>query len=116
MKTPPFILLAGLLFWGWLPITTFGFLLAQTFNERPAVPLTAISLVLRWRRRQGNRAFASRYMDISYPYFFYLPVFRRHPHEHRRANLFLGTIRAAGVGTVGGDDKEHWSIFPELIL
>ena len=54
----------------WLPLTTFAFLAAQVFNERPSVPLTAISLVLRWRRRHGDRAFAGRYLDISYPYFF----------------------------------------------
>ena len=54
----------------WLPLTTFAFVAAQIFNERPSVPLTAISLVLRWRRRHGDRAFAGRYQDISYPFFF----------------------------------------------
>ena len=54
----------------WLPLTTFPFVVAQFFNARPSVPLTAISLVLRWRRRRGDRAFADRYHDISFPYFF----------------------------------------------
>ena len=54
----------------WLPMTTFPFMLAQAFNERPTVPLTAVSLVLRWRRRHGDRAFAGRCLDISHAYFF----------------------------------------------
>jgi hypothetical protein len=53
----------------WLPMTLFAFVLAQTFNRRPSAPLTAISLVLRWRRRHGDRAFAGRFVDVSYPYF-----------------------------------------------
>ena len=53
----------------WLPMTFFAFVLAQNFNARLSVPLTAISLVLRWRRRHGDQAFAGRYLNISYPYF-----------------------------------------------
>lgn len=53
----------------WLPMTTFPFIAAQMFNARPSVPLTAVSLVLRWRRRRGDRAFAGRHLNISYPYF-----------------------------------------------
>ncbi|MDR3457227.1 MAG: transglutaminase domain-containing protein [Verrucomicrobiae bacterium] len=56
-------------FWRWLPMTTFAFILAQTFNERPSVPLTAVSIVLRWRRRKGERALAGHYLNISYPFF-----------------------------------------------
>src|SRR5665213_210892 len=53
----------------WLPMTTFAFMAAQIFNARPSVPLTAVSLVLRWRRRKGDQAFAGRYLDVSFPYF-----------------------------------------------
>jgi hypothetical protein len=53
----------------WLPMTLYAFILAQVFNERPTVPLTAISMVLRWRRRKGERTFMGRYVDVSYPYF-----------------------------------------------
>ena len=53
----------------WLPLATFPFIAAQIFNARPTVPLTAVSLVLRWRRRKGDRAFAGHYLDISFPYF-----------------------------------------------
>lgn len=53
----------------WLPMTLFAFVAAQTFNVRPSVPLTAISLVLGWRRRRGDQAFASYYVNIAYPYF-----------------------------------------------
>ena len=53
----------------WLPMTMFAFILAQMFNARPTVPLTGISIVLRWRRRKGDHAFEGRYLNISYPYF-----------------------------------------------
>jgi protein-glutamine gamma-glutamyltransferase len=53
----------------WLPMTLFPFIVAQVFNARPTVPLTAISFALRWRRRKGDRAFTGRYLSISYPYF-----------------------------------------------
>ncbi|HEX7652050.1 MAG TPA: transglutaminase domain-containing protein, partial [Verrucomicrobiae bacterium] len=36
---------------------------------RPTVPLTAISLVLRWRRRRGDRALAGHYHHFDYAYF-----------------------------------------------
>lgn len=62
--------LTAIRFLRWLPMTTFPFMFAQAFNERPSVPLTAISLVLRWRRRHGDRAFAGRYLEISHSYFF----------------------------------------------
>jgi transglutaminase-like putative cysteine protease len=62
--------LTSIRFLRWLPLTTYAFLLAQVFNARPTVPLTAISLVLRWRRRLGEKTFAGHYYDISYPYFF----------------------------------------------
>ncbi|HEV2693062.1 MAG TPA: transglutaminase domain-containing protein, partial [Verrucomicrobiae bacterium] len=56
-------------FWRWLPMTTFAFIFAQAYNERPSVPLTAISMVLRWRRRKGERGLAGHYLNISYPFF-----------------------------------------------
>lgn len=56
-------------FFCWLPMTCFAFMLAQAFNARPTVPLTGISLVLRWRRRKGDQAFSNRYFNVSYPYF-----------------------------------------------
>jgi transglutaminase-like putative cysteine protease len=53
----------------WLPMTMFPFIAAQMFNVRPTVPLTAVSMVLRWRRRKGDPAFTGRYFSISFPYF-----------------------------------------------
>jgi hypothetical protein len=53
----------------WLPMTFFPFMAVQAFNARASVPLTAISFVLRWRRRMGDRAFAGRYVDFSFSYF-----------------------------------------------
>ncbi len=61
--------LTGARFLRWLPMTTFGFIAAQTFNLRPSVPLTAVSLVLRLRRRRGDPTFQGHYLDISFPYF-----------------------------------------------
>ena len=53
----------------WLPLIFFPFVGAQIYNVRPTVPLTAVSLVLRWRRRRGEQTYADRCVDISYPYF-----------------------------------------------
>ena len=51
----------------WLPMTMFLFVAAQMFSERGAIPLSAISLFIR-RRRKGS-AEAERNVDVSYPYF-----------------------------------------------
>lgn len=56
-------------FMRWLPMAFFAFIAAQTYNVRPSVPLTAISIVLGWRRRKGDQAFTGRYVNISYLYF-----------------------------------------------
>lgn len=61
--------LSTIRFMRWLPMTTFAFVLAQVFNERPTAPLTSISLVLRWRRRHGDQAFAGRFVNVTWPYF-----------------------------------------------
>jgi hypothetical protein len=53
----------------WLPLICFPFIVAQVFNVRPSVPLTAVSMVLRIRRRRGDQSLAGRYVDISYSYF-----------------------------------------------
>jgi hypothetical protein len=51
----------------WLPMTLFLFVAAQRFSERGSVPLSAISVLIR-RRRKGNTE-AERTVDVSYPYF-----------------------------------------------
>ncbi|HUC85581.1 MAG TPA: hypothetical protein VL970_10345, partial [Candidatus Acidoferrales bacterium] len=53
----------------WLPLMFLPFVAAQVYNCRPSVPLTAVSLVLRIRRRRGEQSLAGRYLDISYAYF-----------------------------------------------
>jgi hypothetical protein len=53
----------------WLPMTYFALIAAQTFNLRSSVPLTAISLVLRWRQRKGRHVSSGQYLDMAYPYF-----------------------------------------------
>ena len=52
----------------WLPMTLFLFVAAQKFSERGAIPLAAISLTYRWRRKDGEAA-QKRDVDVSYPYF-----------------------------------------------
>ena len=51
----------------WLPMTLFLLVAAQRFSERGAVPLSAISVLAR-RRRKGSVG-AERQVDVSYPYF-----------------------------------------------
>jgi protein-glutamine gamma-glutamyltransferase len=51
----------------WLPMTLFLFVAAQRFSERGAVPWSAISVLIR-RRRKGSTE-AERNVDVSYPYF-----------------------------------------------
>ncbi|HEX3857058.1 MAG TPA: transglutaminase-like domain-containing protein [Verrucomicrobiae bacterium] len=53
----------------WLPMTTFALIVAQIFNVRQSVPVTAVSLALRLRRRKGDKTFTGHYLDISFPYF-----------------------------------------------
>ena len=53
----------------WLPLAFLPLVVAQIYNVRPSVPLTTVSLVLRWRQRRGSQSFSGRYLDISYPYF-----------------------------------------------
>lgn len=92
----------------WLPLATFPFIAAQIFNTRPTVPLTAVSLVLRWRRRMGDRAFAGHYLDISYPYFI-LCLFSAGIHTNTGSQTYffgecvliawaLGAIRSPRLG------------------
>ena len=52
----------------WLPMTLFLFVAAQKFSERGGIPLSAISLTFR-RRRKNAGAAAERDLDLSYPYF-----------------------------------------------
>lgn len=53
----------------WFPLISFPLIVAQAYNARASVPLTAISMVLRIRRRRGEHSLAGRYLDVSYPYF-----------------------------------------------
>lgn len=56
----------------WLPMTFFLFVAAQAWSTRREVPLTAISLLLRRRKRHakgGNIEEAHRGFNVAYPYF-----------------------------------------------
>ncbi|HEU0039701.1 MAG TPA: transglutaminase-like domain-containing protein, partial [Verrucomicrobiae bacterium] len=57
----------------WLPMIFFPFVAAQMFSTSETIPLTAISLVLRRRRKQaqklGRPSPAGRNVHIGHPYF-----------------------------------------------
>ena len=53
----------------WLPMTLFLFIAAQRFSERGVIPLSAISLTFRRRRRKNSEPVSEREVDVSYPYF-----------------------------------------------
>ncbi|HUE37297.1 MAG TPA: transglutaminase domain-containing protein, partial [Candidatus Acidoferrum sp.] len=56
----------------WQPMFLFVFVVAQTFSTREKIPLTAISLISRWRSRQDQKngeTPAGISVNISYPYF-----------------------------------------------
>lgn len=72
----------------WLPLIILPFVLAQVFNIRSSVPLTAVSLVLRLRRRRGDGSWVGRYVDVSYAYFI-LCVFAAGIHSNQGSYTFL---------------------------
>jgi hypothetical protein len=56
----------------WQPMLLFVFVAAQTFSTLEKTPLTAISLISRWRSRQNQKhgdAPAGFSVDVAYPYF-----------------------------------------------
>jgi hypothetical protein len=57
---------SGSTFLRWLPMTLFLFVAAQMFSEREAIPLSAISLLV---RRRKTSATPERFLNVSYPYF-----------------------------------------------
>jgi len=73
----------------WLPLIFFPFMVAQVYNARPTVPLTAVSLVLRIRRRRGEQSLAGHYLDFSYAYFM-LCVFAAGIHSEGSVTYFCG--------------------------
>jgi hypothetical protein len=58
-------------FFRWLPMFLFLFVAAQLFSTREKIPLTAISIISRWRARQDETrgADAGYSLNVSYPYF-----------------------------------------------
>jgi hypothetical protein len=59
-------------FFQWLPMFLFLFVAAQTYCTREKIPLTAISIISRWRSRSnpaGTETPAGRSVNVSYPYF-----------------------------------------------
>ncbi len=57
----------------WLPMLLFPFVAAQTFSTSETAPLTAVSVILRQRRRRelkaGRAAPSGPRVDVFYPYF-----------------------------------------------
>jgi hypothetical protein len=77
----------------WLPLVCFPLLAAQVYNVRPTVPLTAVSMVLRIRRRRGEQSLAGRYVDLSYAYFI-LCIFSAGVHASK--GTIIGTYAYIG--------------------
>jgi len=76
----------------WLPLIFAPFAAAQIYNLRPSVPLTAVSMVLRIRRRRGERSLAGHYLDISYAYFMFC-LFSAGIHPYRATySYFCGLV------------------------
>jgi protein-glutamine gamma-glutamyltransferase len=57
----------------WLPMLLFPLVAAQAFSAAGSVPLTAVSIILRWRQRRDRKAGRARRpsprMDVFYLYF-----------------------------------------------
>jgi hypothetical protein len=63
---------ASTTFFRWLPMFLFLFVMAQTFSTREKIPLTAISIISRWRSRQEQKRSDvpdGHGLNVSYPYF-----------------------------------------------
>lgn len=76
----------------WLPLIFAPFAAAQIYNLRPSVPLTAVSMVLRIRRRRGEGSLAGGYLDISYAYFMFC-LFSAGIHPYRATySYFCGLV------------------------
>src|SRR5476649_2906246 len=59
-------------FFRWLPMFLFFFVAAQMFSTRERIPLTAISIISRWRSRQDQKRGDTPdgySLNVSYPYF-----------------------------------------------
>lgn len=79
-------------FFQWLPIFLFLFAAAQAFSVREKIPLTAISIISRWRARQDQKrgvAPAGRAVNVSYPYFM-LCLFSAGIHANNGGVTFFG--------------------------
>ena len=80
-------------FFQWLPVFLFLFVAAQTFSTREKIPLTAISIISRWRSQQDQKrgdAPAGRSVNVSYPYFI-VCLFSAGIHSNRGGtSFFLG--------------------------
>jgi hypothetical protein len=76
----------------WLPLIFLPFVAAQIYNVRSSVPLTAVSLVLRLRRRRGEKSLAGHYVDFTYAYFI-LCLFSAGIHANRGTyGYFCGLV------------------------
>ena len=59
-------------FFRWLPMFLFLFVASQTFSTREKIPLTAISIISRWRAQRDQKLGETAdgfSLNVSYPYF-----------------------------------------------
>jgi hypothetical protein len=82
---------ASTAFLQWQPMFLFVFVAAQTFSTREKIPLTAISLISRWRSRQDQKngdtptGFS---VNIAYPYFI-VCLFSASVHANARTGSYF---------------------------
>ncbi|MGA2279265.1 MAG: transglutaminase domain-containing protein [Verrucomicrobiota bacterium] len=76
----------------WLPMLLFPFIAAQAFSTVESAPLTAVSIILRWRRRgelkAGRVVPPGPRMDVFYPYFI-VCLFAASIHANRGDEAFF---------------------------
>jgi hypothetical protein len=76
----------------WLPLIVFPCIVAQVFSAAESVPLTAISIILRWRRKReqkrGCAVTPDRRTDISHAYFI-LGLFSAGIHTNQGDNTYF---------------------------
>jgi hypothetical protein len=84
----------------WLPMILFPVVVAQAFSLRESVPVSAISLILRWRRRReqkrGRTMVPVRRTDVFYPY-------------------FILCLFSAGIHLNQGDETFFWGLAALLV-
>jgi len=88
-------------FFQWLPMFLFLFVAAQTYCTREKIPLTAISIISRWRSRRPQR-------ECLLSVFHCVPVCCGHPSQQWGNIVLLGAMRFGFLGVVAVSRASFW--------